>query len=163
VSAWVVVVTKPNCEGMAAENLLQQGYGCYFPKFLAVQKNKQVVKKPLFPRYIFARIEQLWYSLRSTRGVSHVLMNESGPAQVPASVIEALKKREDGSGFIVLGKDKAPERFSKGSPVRASEGPLAGLDLIYDGMRDHDRVRVLATLLGRKVPVDVAEKILMAG
>lgn len=159
---WVVVMTKPNCEGLAAENLLQQGYGCYYPKFQATIGPK-VVKRPLFPRYIFAYIDKIWYSIRGTRGVSHLLMGDGGPAVIPASVIEALRAREDSSGFIVLGKHKTPERFQKGAPVKATEGPLAGVDLIYDGMKDAERVKVLATLLGRQVPVTIDDRVLIAG
>ena len=157
-------MTKPNCEAIAAENLLKQGYGCYFPRFLALQKHKLVtVKKPLFPRYIFALIDKFWYSIRGTRGVSHLLMGDDGPAKVPVSVIDAIRSKEDSNGFIVLGKSKSPERFQKGAQVRATEGPLTGLDLIYDGMRDSERVKVLATMLGRQVPIVVQEKILIAG
>ena len=157
-------MTKPNCEAIAAENLLKQGYGCYFPRFLAMQKHKLItVKKPLFPRYIFALIDKFWYSIRGTRGVSHLLMADDGPAKVPHTVIDAIRSKEDNNGFIVLSEQKSPERFSKGTTVRATEGPLTGIVLIYDGMAPHDRVKVLATLLGRQVPVTIEENILVAG
>ena len=163
-SNWVVVMTRPNCEAIAAENLLKQGYGCYFPRFLAIQRHKLVtVKKPLFPRYIFALIDKFWYSIRGTRGVSQRLMADDGPAKVPHAVIDAIRSKEDNNGFIVLSEQKSPERFSKGTTVRATEGPLTGIDLIYDGMAPHDRVKVLATLLGRQVPVTIEENILVAG
>jgi len=158
---WVVVMTKPNCEAMATENLHQQGYGVYFPRFLSSGKNNVIFKKALFPRYIFASIEKSWYSIRGTRGVSHLIMADGGPAVIPASTIDTLKSREDENGFIVLGKIKSPERFCKGDPVRAIEGPLTGLDLIYDGMSGHDRVKVLASLLGRQVQVTIEERVLV--
>ena len=161
--SWVVVMTKPNCEGIAVENLLQQGYGCYYPRFLALQKGSKFVKRPLFPRYIFVLIDKFWYSIRGTRGVSHLLMGFDGPATVPGHEIEKLRKKEGPDGLIVLSEQKSPERFNKGATVRATEGPLTGLDLIYDGMAPHDRVKVLATLLGRQVPVTIEEKILVAG
>ena len=152
---WIVVMTKPNCEGIAEENLLQQGYGCYYPRFKAVLKSKQVVKRPLFPRYIFAFVDQAWYSIKGTRGVSYVLMDDTGPARISASVIESLRSKEDDDGFILLGKRSPTEKFEKGESVRATEGPLMGLDLIYDGMAAVDRVRVLTSLLGRQVPVTI--------
>jgi len=161
-SSWVVVMTKPNCEAIAVENLLQQGYGCYFPRFLAIQKGCQFVKRPLFPRYVFTLIDKFWYSIRGTRGVSHLLMADEGPAVIPTKVIEAIRAREGPDGLIVLSKQKSPERFSMGTTVRATEGPLTGLDLIYDGMTTQDRVRVLANLLGRQVSVTLEEKTLVA-
>lgn len=160
---WVVVMTKPNCEAIAAENLLKQGYGCYFPRFLSLGKNHAMVKKPLFPRYVFALIDKFWYSIRGTRGVSHLLMGENGPATVPHHIIAAIKSKEDTSGLIVLGKQQSPEKFNKGATVRTTEGPLAGLQLVYEGMATHDRVKVLATMLGRQVPVYIEENVLVAG
>lgn len=159
---WCVVLTKPNCEAIAVENLLQQGYGCYFPRFKAVGKNNIILKKPLFPRYVFASIDKFWYSIRGTRGVSQILMSDKGPAIIPASAIEAIRAKEDSEGFIVLSAKNSPERFAKGDPVTATEGPMTGLDLIYDGMSNHDRVKVLASLLGRQVPVILDEKVLVA-
>ena len=145
------------------ENLLQQGYGCYCPRFLALHKGRIFVKRPLFPRYIFVLIDKLWYSIRGTRGVSHLLMGFDGPAVIPGQEIEKLRKKEGPDGLIVLSEQTSPERFSKGTTVRATEGPLTGIDLIYEGMAPHDRVKVLATLLGRQVPVTIEDKILVAG
>ena len=159
--AWAVVMCKPNCEAIAVENLTQQGYDCYFPRFKAAGRGNTILKKPLFPRYVFASIDKFWYSIRGTRGVSHLLMSDSGPAIIPASAIEAIRSKEDGEGFIVLGKKQSPERFNKGDPVKAIEGPLTGLDLIYDGMSSHDRVQVLAALLGQQVKVIIDEKVLV--
>lgn len=155
---WVVVMTKPNSEGIAAANLLQQGYGCYYPRFQALKG-----VRPLFPRYVFAYIDKIWYSIRGTRGVSHLLMGDGGPATIPPAVIDGLRSREDSNGLIVLGKQKVTDRFEKGAKVRATEGPLAGLNLIYDGMKDAERVKVLTTLLGRQVPVELEERLLVAG
>jgi transcriptional antiterminator RfaH len=161
VQGWCVVMTKPNCEAIAVENLLQQGYGCYYPRFKAIGRGNIVLKKPLFPRYVFASIDKFWYSIRGTRGVSHLLMSDGGPAIIPASAIEAMRSKEDDEGFIVLGKKSSPERFAKGDPVKATEGPLTGIDLIYDGMSSHERVKVLASLLGRQVPVIIEERVLV--
>lgn len=155
-------MTKPNCEAIAVENLLQQGYGCYFPRFKALDRTNSVVKKPLFPRYIFALIDTIWYSIRGTRGVSHLLMGDKGPAVVPARVIEAIKAKEDPEGFIILGNKPLVEKFAKGEHVKAMEGPLAGVELIYQGMKAHERVSVLASLLGREVQVTIEEKLLVA-
>jgi transcriptional antiterminator RfaH len=159
---WCVVMTKPNCEAMAEENLKQQGYGVYYPRFKSMGRGQIILKRPLFPRYIFANIEKYWYSIRGTRGVSHLLMSDNGPAIIPSSTIERLKAKEDQDGFIVLGKDTPQERFNKGDPVRATEGPLAGLDLIYDGMTSQDRVKILISLFGRQTQGTIEERVLVA-
>lgn len=159
---WAVVMAKPNCEGMAVVNLQRQGYDVYFPRFRFLSPKKTVVIKPLFPRYLFVSFEKVWYSIRGTRGVSHVLIADEGPATVPATVIDALRAREDLEGFIQLGKRTPIEKFDRGQSVKATEGPLVGLPLIYEGMTAKDRVKVLVEILGRKTLVTVKENSLVA-
>ena len=154
---WAVIVAKPNSEQIALVNLRRQGYECYFPRFRERKPNKIVVIKPLFPRYLFAHIVDAWYSIKGTRGVSSILLADEGPAFVPQQVIENIRAREDPEGFILMGSEHREEKFKLGQQVKALEGPLAGLSLIYDGMSGQDRVKVLAELLGRKVSVTVKE------
>lgn len=160
-SGWIVVVTKPNCENIAAVNLERQGYKHYLPRFRHPRPNKTFLIKPLFPRYLFAFVDKFWYSIRGTRGVSHALFGEAGPCYVPSSAIDSLKLREDKDGYYVL-FNSMQERFQKGDSVVVTEGPLVGHPLVYDGMTARERVRVLASLLGGQVPVILDEKILAA-
>lgn len=159
--AWIVVMTKPNSEAIAVENLKRQGYGYYFPRILTL-KGATALVRPLFPRYVFAQTDGSWYSLRSTRGVSYVLMNDDGPATISDEIIDSIRSKENERGLIDLRSDK-PEKFVKGEAVRATDGVFQGLDLIYDQrLGDRERVRVLADLLGRQVPVIIEEKVLVA-
>ena len=160
-SGWIVVVTKPNCENIAAVNLERQGYKYYLPRFRQPRPNKAFLIKPLFPRYLFTFVDKVWYSIRGTRGVSHALFGDSGPCYVPALAIDKLKEREDKDGYYVL-MNSLQERFQKGDQVVATEGPLIGLPLVYVGMTARERVRVLASMLGCQVPVILDEKILTA-
>jgi len=152
-------MTKPNCENIAVANLKRQGYDCYFPRFAQDVPGKATLIRPLFPRYVFVVIADRWYSIRGTRGVSYPLLGENGPAIIPDRIIANIRSRENGKGLIELTKDK-PERFSSGEKVKATEGPLTGIDMIYQGMAPHDRVRVLADMLGRQVPIVIEEKLL---
>lgn len=160
--SWAVVMAKPNCEALAVVNLNRQGYVCYFPRFRERKPDKTVLIRPLFPRYLFVLFDQVWYSMRGTRGVSHVLMGEDGPAVIHPSVIDSLKEREDNEGFIHLGKRTSEEKFERGQSVKTLEGPLVGLPLIYEGMPARERVRVLVDILGRKTVVTVKESSLVA-
>jgi transcription antitermination factor NusG len=156
-------MTKPNCEHIAVANLCQQGFDCYSPRYKQTRLDKSVVIKPLFPRYIFTLINNIWYSIRGTRGVSHLLMGENGPAQVPPSVIATIKAREDLEGYVMLTpKLSGGQKFSKGDQVRAIDGPLVDKLLTYEGTASHDRVKVLLAMLGRQVPVTIEEKLLVA-
>ncbi len=152
-------MTKPNCETIASVNLQRQGFEYYCPWFSQKIPNKKPIRRPLFPRYIFILIDKVWYSLQGTRGITRVLLGLDGPQTIPSDIIGALRAREGKDGLISL--QPAP-KFRSGQSVKASHGPLVGHALIYDGMLSHDRVRVLMELLGRKVCVEIKEKLLVA-
>ncbi len=157
-SGWVVVVCKPNCENIAVANLRQQGYLTYYPRLKQIQPDKSFRIRPLFPRYIFTYIRERWYSLRSTYGVSYILMNEQGPAIISAGLIDEIKSREE-NGFVTLNR---VETFKLGDPVKTLDGPLAGRLLTYEGLTSRARVKVLISMLGRQCPAVVDEKSLVA-
>ncbi len=157
--SWFVAMTKPNHEGIAAVNLQRQGFVFYYPRYAHKKPGLAAVIRPLFPRYMFVKLEQVWHSLNGTRGISYLLMGDSGPQLLPDTVVEAIQAREDKNGLYQL---IAPPRFHKGSKVKSQEGPLAGLLLLYEGMSTHDRVKVLAELLGRSCVVEIEEKLLSA-
>ncbi len=155
---WIVSMTRPNYEAIASVNLTRQGFVNYVPKYQTKQANKPIAIKPLFPRYIFIFIDQFWSAILGTRGISKVLLNGDGPATLPGSVITDLRSREK-NGLVQL---TAPPKFSIGDRCKATEGPLVGHLLIYEGMSSQDRVKVLASLLGRKVVIELPEKSLIA-
>lgn len=149
---------RPQHEAIAEVNLTRQGYPSYCPKFQSKQVNKPTVIKPLFPRYIFIWIDRFWSSIMGTRGISRVLLGDNGPATLPDFVITDLKAREH-NGLVSLTQ---PPKFSPGQRVKTGTGPLVDHLLIYEGQSSHDRVRVLADLLGRKVLIELPEKTLVA-
>lgn len=152
-------MTKPNQEAIASYNLDCQGFRSYYPKILERKPKKAAAVKPLFPRYIFIHIEGVWRAITGTRGISHVLPGNDGPLKVQGSVIQELRGREGPNGLISLEK---PPKFTLGASVRATEGPLMGQLLIYEGMSSKERCWVLATMLGGRVPVELPENLLIA-
>jgi transcription antitermination factor NusG len=159
VMTWFVAMTKPNHEGIAATNLQRQGFDYYYPRYLQKKPNKTPIVKPLFPRYMFIRLQQVWHSLQGTRGISCLLMGETGPQLLADRVIAAIQAREDKHGYYQL---IAPPRFQRGSKVKAEAGPFQGLPLLYEGMSTHDRVHCLVQLMGRACTVEIQEKVLAA-
>ena len=157
---WVVCVTKPNQEQIAAVNLQRQGFSYYYPRYLYRKTlHDKPIPRPLFPRYMFVAVERLWRSLSGTRGISYLLMGDTTPQIIPDGVIDAIKAREDKRGLYQL---EAPPKFYKGEKVKTNEGPWAGLPLIYEDMSSHERVTVLMNMMGRMVPVTLDEKLLVA-
>ena len=162
---WYVVQTQVNAEAKAARNLLRQGFEIYLPHYLKRRSHARKVEKiaaPLFPRYMFVRIDlatQRWRSVQSTYGVSHLVLNGSDPAPVAGQVIDALKAREDASGCVTL--EQRP-KFAMGEKVRVLAGVFADNLGLFDGMADRDRVAILLELLGRKVRVSLEADLVAA-
>lgn len=157
--SWFVCMTKPNHEGIAAVNLQRQGFEYYYPRYFAKKPGTPGTIRPLFPRYMFVKLEAVWHSLRGTRGVSCLLMGDNGPQLLPDRVIDGIKAREDKNGLYQL---IAPPRFKRGARVKAGAGPFQGLPLLYEDMSTHDRVKCLADLLGRLCVVEIEERLLSA-
>lgn len=156
---WAVAMTKPNQEAIAAINLQRQGFEYYYPRYLHKKPDSSKIVRPLFPRYMFVLIGQMWRSLSGTRGISYLLMGEGGPQLVQDKIIEAIKGREDTTGLFQFA---TPPKFTPGTKVKAEEGPFTGVPLIYEGMAAHERCLVLAEILGRQVKITIEEKLLVA-
>jgi transcriptional antiterminator RfaH len=162
---WYVVQTHVNAEAKAVDNLGRQGFAVYLPQYLKRRSHARkvdMVARPLFPRYLFVAIDlvtQRWRSIQSTLGVSHLVCWSEKPASVEQGVINALKAREDESGFIKLARRAV---FSPGDKVRVVEGAFIDSLALVEGVTDHERVAILLDLLGRKVRVHVGADLIAA-
>lgn len=151
---WYVVQTHTHAETKAAAHLVRQGFTAYLPRYLKRRRHArriETVAAPLFPRYLFVTIDmvcQRWRAIHSTIGVVRLVCNGDDPVAVADKVIETLRAREDGQGFVSL---RQRPRFALGEKVRVLDGVFADCLGLFDGMKDSDRVAVLLDLLGRKV------------
>ena len=144
---WAVCVTQPNRESVALRHATRQGFECWLPRL----SHSEV----LFPRYVFVQIVSAWRNLLSTIGITDVLRNGDAPSFVRTDEMTRLMAREH-NGVILLPRD----RFLPGELVHVNRGPLAGFDVIYQGMARRDRCRVLHDMLGCKTEIEIAENVL---
>lgn len=164
-SQWYVVHCQPNGERKALFHLRRQGYTAYLPVHRKTRRHArrtEQVAAPLFPRYLFIRLDvgvDSWLPIRSTVGVSHIVCHGNRPAPVPDGIVEAIQARHDGDGFVLL--DEAT-RFKNGDTVRLLEGPLADQTGLFSRIADDRRVIVLLQLLGRPVEVRVPKDAICA-
>jgi transcriptional antiterminator RfaH len=155
-SRWYVVQTQANAENKAVAHLGRQGFTTYLPRYLKRRRHARrvdMVAAPLFPRYLFVKMDtgiQRWRSIYSTIGVSRLVCNGDCPVPVSDAVINALQGRENTSGYVEF--DDRP-KFGAGDKVRILEGAFYDCLGIYAGMPDRERVEILLDLLGRKVRV----------
>jgi len=164
-SRWYVVHTRPRAEAKAGLNLNRQGFTCYLPRYLKRRRHArrvETVEAPLFPRYLFVALDlatQPWWPIRSTFGVADLVFNGEQPAPIASGIIQAIKEREDESGFVILPRKP---RFATGEVVRIVDGVFSACLGLFEGMADRERVAVLLDLLGRKVRVVMNEEALTA-
>ena len=155
---WYVVYTQPRKEELAWAHLQLQEFDVFLPRHLKRRSHARtvdLVPAPLFPRYLFASFdvdEPGWRAIRSTRGVVDLVHLGHGLAWVPEIVIEELHRRCDERGFVILARqlDLGP-----GQHVRIDSRAFAKCDAIFEAHTDDDRVKVLLSLLGREVTVQV--------
>jgi transcriptional antiterminator RfaH len=106
----------------------------------------------LFPGYAFVWIELQWHAARWSPGVIRLVSSGGAePAKVPVSVIDDLKSRER-NGFVVLPQ---PSGLKRGDKVQITHGPLNGSIANFEGMRPHQRVAILLTILGGQQRVEL--------
>ena len=145
---WTVAQTESQREQTAAQHLERGGFEIYLPR-LKLRGGKI---EPLFPGYLFVQIECRWQVINATIGVLRVLTACERPACVGDHVIAEIRAREDPSGFVRLPRRWRPQR---GSEVHIQYGSFADHLAIYQGAAGKDRERVLLSLLGRMVTIDV--------
>jgi len=149
---WYAVHTKPRQESIAEENLRRQSYKTYLPRIKELRRRRgkwRHVIDPLFPRYLFISLKlgiDNIYSIHSTRGVSALVRFGMDPTPVPKYFVETLKRTADQETGIHI-----PQRplFKKGDSVTIIEGPLAGLQGIFQASKGEERVILLLDILGK--------------
>ncbi|MDR2209618.1 MAG: transcription/translation regulatory transformer protein RfaH [Azoarcus sp.] len=154
---WYLIHTKPRLEKYALENLERQGYECYLPLYPAERLRSRkltVIDVPLFPRYLFVRLDpegfgKSWGPIRSTRGVSQMVHFGQRPALADDTLIALLKSREQSC-------QPEPERlFEQGNIVRITGGPFANIEAIYQMPDGKCRALVLIELLNKPTSMRV--------
>lgn len=157
-AAWYLLQTRPRQEQRALENLRNQGFECFLPRYQCERLRRgkrESVDEPLFPRYLFVRLDSIvsnWNALRSTYGVSNIVRFGEQPARIPDAVIEAIAKRQQANVQI----------FQPGDQVRITDGAFAGLEGVFEQNDGEARVLILMELMDKQqklsFPIDAVKK-----
>jgi transcription elongation factor/antiterminator RfaH len=154
---WYVIQTKPGDERRVEGNLVNQEIEDFLPLFEAHHyvNGKMVPRiKPLFPNYLFARLnlKEDYNRVKWTRGVSKILGTREGPVPISEKVVRAIRER--------VGEDKLvrlEEEWREGDEVQIVSGPFKELVGIFQKkMSERGRVRILLNLIGVDVPVQIS-------
>jgi transcriptional antiterminator RfaH len=160
VTRWYVVHTQAQAEEKALWHLTKQGLYCFLPRLLRLRSHARrvaPVRVPLFPQYLFARLnldETRWRAINGTRGVVSLLANGPNPIPVPRGLIETLVAKCAPGDVISLA---ALGAITKGSKVRVKGGAFDGQvgEITEPFAAGRDRVRILFTLLGAETEIQL--------
>ncbi|MFO7646873.1 transcription/translation regulatory transformer protein RfaH [Halomonas sp. 3H] len=151
VPRWYVIQCKGGESFRAADHLANQGYEVFHP-VLEVQKKRrgklEWVSEPLFPYYLFIRLDRLvsnWRPIRSTRGVLKLVGFGDMPVAVDDALVATLREhgsdRQDATVNLY---------FRAGEAVEITEGPFKDLQAVFATHKGQERAIVLLDLLHRQ-------------
>ena len=148
---WYTIRTKARKETVVERRLGDLNLEVFLPWLRSrrrIGSRYQWVLVPLFPGYLFCRLDLVLTgkAVRYAPGVKDFVKFGNRIAELEVDVIETLQNRcPNGVARI------QPRIYRVGEPVMIREGPLAGLEAIFEQeMRESQRVAVLLDLLGRK-------------
>ncbi len=163
-SRWLAVNTHPHREHIALDNLNRQDFTTYCPMIerqVRHARRTRLVRRPLFPGYVFVRVNldhQRWRPILSTYGVRSLVRCGERLSFVADGLIDGLKAREQ-DGVVI----KPAEPYRLGQQVRMRSGPFDGLVATIIEMDEKDRLVVLMDLLNQSVKVKVSAADVSAG
>ena len=95
-----------------------------------------------------------WTIIKSTRGVSHLVIFGQKLAEVPSEVIVFLKKKTAGDGIF---KHKITrQEFQKGDKLVIKKGILKGKEAIFVSKKSNKRVQVLLTFINQMITAEIS-------
>ena len=155
--SWFALRVKSRCEKAVAAMAHSKG----FEEFLPVYRCRRTwsdrlksVELPLFPGYVFCRLDPLHrLPLLTTPGVLHLVGIGRTPIPIDEGEIASIRIA------VQSGLSIEPWTFLEcGQRVRLEKGPLAGLEGIFTGDSNEERVVVSVSLLKRSMAVTIKRK-----
>jgi transcriptional antiterminator RfaH len=162
---WYVVQTKARQELTAAQNLENQLFSVFVPRYVRKRVVRNAVVEeilPLFPSYLFVSLDltkDRWRSVFGTRGVVTLLAStEDNASPLPRGFVEDLIAETDLKGFLKGPvADEIILDYAPGDLVKVSSGIFEGLSGTCEAVKK-DRATVLLTLLSREARVILPTK-----
>ena len=119
---WYLVQCKPRESFRALRHLENQGYTCFHPTHSVKRKRSNsivLLLEPLFPHYLFVLLDSSvnWSSIRSTRGVAHLVLFNGIPASLDTALIDNLKRE-----YAKLNGDVSQQLYQVGDRVLVTDG-----------------------------------------
>jgi transcription antitermination factor NusG len=160
---WFAASTLPRQEMMAAENLKAQSFEFLLPRLRVTKRHARKVVQaidPLFPGYIFIRMDPAvtaWRSINGTRGIGHLVMSGDRPVPARVGVVETIIGSIGPDGIV-----KFTDPIQPGARVRLMSGPFADVLGEVISLDSRGRVNLMLSLFGMSVHAETKRSNLVA-
>ena len=152
---WIAIRSKPRSEKIVSNELSKKGIESFLPLIKKRQKwsdRKKWVEFPLFPSYIFARI-QLKDSIYilNTRGVNTIVKFGDKVITVDDKVVNSIKLALEGGYELHQMK-----YFTIGDQVEVIDGPMKGVKgIVETKLKNENRLIIKIDALQQAVAVHI--------
>ncbi|HSX39918.1 MAG TPA: transcription termination/antitermination protein NusG [Candidatus Saccharimonadales bacterium] len=162
---WFVVHTYSGHENKVAVTLKQRVeaggftdriFKIFIPhqeKIVIAEGKRRSVDERLFPGYVMVQMimgDDAWHLVRSTRGVTGFVGTGTHPTPLPETEVKTLMR------FMKMETPKFEAKFQVGDSVKIIDGPFAdSLGKVDEVNEEQGRVKVLVSVFGREVPVEL--------
>ena len=154
---WYALMSKPQKDAYAEEQLNNQGYTTYRPLAMreVLRRGKKIkVTESLFPRYLFIKLDSKndnWSPIDSTYGVTGMVRFGDQLLSVPETLIDVIRRQENQFQERAVDIDC----FHQGDVVTIGSGAFEGLSAIFERYNGEERVILLMNILNGKTKVAV--------
>jgi transcription antitermination factor NusG len=160
---WFVIYTKPRHEFKVASQLENISINNFLPLVKRLRNwsdRRKYIDMPLFPSYIFVRLDQMQSYFRSLEidGVLQFVKTGTQIANVSESVINNLKLIVSNSPDDV---EVSSERIYPGKKLFISEGPFTGFCCEMIEHKGKQKMLVRIELLQRSILLDMPVEYLL--
>ena len=157
-SKWILVYTKAKEEQKAKRNLQNQDFEIFLPMiaFAKVNQSKSITLKAMFPGYLFVKINtelDKWNRIKSTRGVSHLVVFGQRLAEIPNQVIAYLKSGADEND--IFRQKITRQEFQKGDKLVIEKGMFKDKEATFLAKKSKERVRILLRFVNHLITADI--------
>lgn len=151
---WYALHTKSNAEYRVAAALEHRDVSTFLPE---INTSGGARKKPLFPGYLFSKIDFKAISLSQlewTPGLRGIVSIGGHPVPLPSDVMELIMRRVKNNSLV---EREARSKFKPGDVVRITGGPFQAMEAIFEGSTPpSERVQVLLHILGRASRLEIS-------
>ena len=157
-SQWFLIYTKAQQEQRAKKNLECQGFETFLPMIAWTQSesSKAITLKAMFPRYLFVKINpelDKWNRIKSTRGVSHLVIFGQRLAEIPNQVISYLQSGADKND--IFRQKIVRQEFQKGDKLIVQKGIFKDKEATFLAKKSKERVRILLSFVNHLITADI--------